>query len=654
VNNPNEFRPFAHDFPPLDDDATEQVEQVEHTDAISAAIDFVMRSQLAGVIPRLRRGEPLCILVVPTSADWCGPLAEALEKKLRRRGRAAPFGETLLVIVRREPPRSSSRDEDGVRLVKRLSQGKAVIGISHAPEACLPPPLLRAADITLRLPHLTGRALRKIVTRVTGEDPGRIADELAGSVSLDDIATCVRPGGGGKRAVERLEVTRAARARTRSVAAPPLEALAGYGEAKDWGLSLVREIARYRTGKIGLVDLPRGLLLSGPPGCGKTLFAQALARSAGLPIVATSAATWISSGDGHLGDAIKALRKDFDDARALKPAILFIDEADALVDPAQDGGHGRSWWLSFRAALLAAVDGASSEPGIILLGACNHPHLVDAALRRAGRLDRHVTLAPPSPADLAEILRTQLGEELDEEDLAPLGQLAVGSSGAEIARAVRDARAMARDAGRALTLSDLRAVLAPRETRPASLLRLVAQHEAAHAVIAHVLGRSVAHVSLISRGDTGGHAAISMPQRLSRATLEETIIFLLAGRAADTLLGAGPCAGACSDLLEATRLLAQAQSAFGLGDTLLTVDGGHVERLLLEDAALRARIVTELDDLWQRTLALVGAHSHLITTLAKALVRERLIGGQRLAKILDGAVKHTAEEGPAGTGAAIP
>jgi ATP-dependent Zn protease len=649
----NELRPFAHDFPPLDDDAPEQAEHVEHTDAISATIDAVMRSQLAGVIPRLRSGEPLCLLVVPASADWCGPLGEALEKKLRRRGRAAPFGEASHVIVRREPPRSSSRDEDGLRLVKRLSQGKAVIGISHAPEACLPPALLRAADITLRLPHLTGRALRKIVSRVTGQDPGRIPDELAGSVSLDDIATCVRPGGGGKRAVERLEATRAARARTRSVAVPPLEALSGYGEAKGWGLSLVREVARYRAGQIGLVDLPRGLLLSGPPGCGKTLFAQALARSAGLPILATSAANWISSGDG-LGDAIKAMRQDFEAARELKPAILFVDEADALVDPAHDGGNGRSWWLSFRAALLAAVDGAATEPGIILLGACNHPHLVDAALRRAGRLDRHIALAPPSPAELTEILRTQLAGELAGEDLAPLGHLAAGSSGAEVARAVREARAMARDAGRALRLADLRAAIAPRETRPASLLRLVALHEAGHAVAAHRLGRRVAHVSLLPRGDTGGHAAISEPQRLSRATLEETVVILLAGRAADTLLGAGACAGACSDLAHATRLLAQAQTALGLGDTLLAVDAAHVERLLLEDAALRALIATELDDLWQRTLALVGTHRHLITALAEALVRERLIATQRLEKILDSAVKHSAKEGPTATGAAVP
>lgn len=624
--------PLDDDFlPPFFDEA---IQPAPPEDAVTAAVDAVMRPHLSRFVARLRRGEPLCIVVAPTSADWCAPLAKALERLVGRRAKGARLGESL-VVVRSDPPRASAGSEDAARVISRLSQGRPLVGVSHAPELCLPPSLLRAADVVLHLPPLSGRKLRRIVMRVTGTDPGKIEANLAGAVTLEDIATCVRPGGTGKDALRRLEGALAARTRTRSIAAPPLESLAGYGEAKTWGLRLVREVARYRAGEIKLVDLPRGLLLSGPPGTGKTLFAQALARSAGLPIVATSAANWISAGDGHLGDAIKAMRADFDAARALLPAIIFIDEVDALVDPSQDGRHGRSWWLSFRAALLSCVDGAATEPGLVLTGACNHPHLVDAALRRAGRLDRHIALLPPSPAELAEILRTQLGKDLAEEDLAPLGQLAAGSSGAEIARIVREARAGARDAGRPLAMPDLAAAIAPHDRRDGALLRLIALHEAGHAVTAHLLGRDVAHVSLVARGDTGGHASISEPLRLSRSALDDSLVILLAGRAADSLLGEGPCAGACRDLAQATRLLAHAKLAFGLGGSLLALNEAQIDGVLATDASLRASIEKDLDGLWRRTLDIVRRHGERVTAVAEALLQERVLGHERLSRILD-------------------
>ena len=606
-------------------------------DAVAVALDVVLRAQFSGIIPRLRRGEPLCLVVVPASADWCKPLAEALDDAVKGSAGAAVFGASGLVMARSETAaRPPARDDDARRVLARLSNGKPIVGISHSPETALPPALLRAADLTLRLRPLSGRQLGRIITRVTGERPGRIADDFAGSLSLEDIATCVRPGGGGKAALRRLEAAREARSRTRSIAAPKLEQLAGYGEARAWGLRLVREVARCRAGEIGLTDLPRGLLLSGPPGCGKTLFAQALARSAGLPIVATSAASWLAA--GHLGDAIKAMLGEFEAARALSPAILFIDESDALVDPAQDDRHGRSYWLSFRAALLAAIDGATSEPGLILLGACNHPELVDQALRRAGRLDRHIAIEPPPSTELAAILRTLLGEELAGEDLAPLGEFAAGLFGADLARAVRDARAAARDAGRPLVLADLRAAIAPDESRDLAHLRLVALHEAGHAVAAHRLGHGVERISLLTRGESEGRVTTRKPRRLSPAVVEASVMIKLAGRATDVTLGAGPCAGASRDLLQASRMLAWGRLSWGLGGSLLSVPEDEVDRLLVLDAALRAEIAQELARLWQRSLALVRRNAALITALAEALLRERVIGRERLAQILREAI----------------
>lgn len=631
----DQFLPRLHDDPG-DDGEDVTTAAAKPADAIAVTIEAILRGELSTIVARLRRGEPLAVVIVPTSADWCKHLAKELQKAIVGKGAtAAIFGEPPLLLARTDgTARTSVRDEDSNRVVSNLSKGMCVVGISHAPEACLPPALLRAADMIVRLPPLSGKSLRRIILKTTGERPGRLRDDLAGSVSLEDIATCIRPGSSGREAVQRLEAARAVRARTRSIAAPPLERLEGYGSAKEWGLTLVREIKRYRAGEIGLSDLPRGLLLSGPPGCGKTLYAQALAVSSGLPIVATSAAKWLSSGEGHLGDALKALRADFEAAHALIPCIVFVDEIDAIVDPAKDGKHGRNWWMSFRAGLLASVDGASTEPGVILIGACNHASLVDGALRRAGRLDRHIEISPPDPSALAAILRTILGGELAGEDLAPLGQLAAGSSAAEMARAVRDARAMARDEGRALSIADLRAAIAPPEHRAPDRLRKVALHEAAHAVIAHVLGHHVDRVSIVSTSDTEGRMTMRPPTSLTRAVVAETVMIALAGRAADTILGAGPCAGASGDLAQATLLLVKARSCWGLGDTLVSIEEGEAHRLLSFDRVLRDEIGRELDDLWTRTLALVRLNANAVTMLAEALVVERVIGRDRLVSLL--------------------
>lgn len=193
---------------------------------------------------------------------------------------------------------------------------------------------------------------------------------------------------------------------------------------------------------------------------------------------------------------------------------------------------------------------------------------------------------------------------------------------------------MARDAGRPLAIPDLAAAIAPRDRRDDSFLRLIALHEAGHAVAAYELGREVAHVSLVPQGDTGGHASISEPLRLSRAALEDSVVILFAGRAADSELGDGPCAGACRDLARATRLLAYAQLAFGMGNSLLALDETQIDRILVADAGLRASIDGELERLWHRTLHVVRRHRDSVTAVAEALLKERVLGRERLIGIL--------------------
>lgn len=611
------------DFDPADDTVG----------ARPSAVTLAARELLASckpVIKRLRRREPICVVIVPAQSGW----SAALERELTRMLDEKPEYGVYAPIVTRETATTRQTADDRAAVLGRLEAGLPVVGISHAPDACLPAVMLRASDVVVRLKPLSGARLRRVITAVTGEDAGRILDDLAGAVTVEDIAACVRPGTRAHDCVARLEAARTARSRTREVDVPPLEALTGYGEAKDWGLQLAREISRYRAGRIALADLPRGLLLSGPPGCGKTLFFRALAQSCGVPIVATSAATWLSAGDGHLDDVVRAMKAEFDAAAAARPAILFIDEIDAIVDPEASSGNSRSWWMSFRAALLSSVDGAGSAPGIILVGACNHAELVDRALRRAGRLDRHIAIGLPDRAALVDILRTALAGALADEDLSPLAALAVGSTGADMARAVRDARACARDAGRPLALEDLHRAIAPVDDRPPKEIESVALHEAGHAVVATLLGYPVEIVSVVPGSGSAGHALIATPHRVTATALEHQVLISLSGRAADVALGEGPCAGSASDLAHATRLVARAHAAYGLSERLASVSETACEQLVLLDSGLRERVEAALGSLWRRALAMVIARSDAVRALAAVLARERVVAGAQVEQIV--------------------
>ncbi|MCZ4290798.1 ATP-binding protein [Hoeflea alexandrii] len=190
-----------------------------------------------------------------------------------------------------------------------------------------------------------------------------------------------------------------------------VERLAGYGNAQQWALDLKADLDEYRNGGAEWSDLSSRLLLSGPPGTGKTTFAKALCNTLGVTMIATSVARWLEA--SNLGDVLAAMNATFEHATHNSPCILFIDEVDNIGNRGSSDRPYDDYWSSLVNRVLELLDGASKTEGVIVIGATNRPDKIDPALLRSGRLEKHIVIPQPDTAALVTIIAHHLGSDLD-------------------------------------------------------------------------------------------------------------------------------------------------------------------------------------------------------------------------------------------------
>ena len=370
--------------------------------------------------------------------------------------------------------------------------------------------------------------------------------------------------------------------------------VAGVDEAKQ-ELSEIVEFLKYPEKFVALgARIPKGVLLVGPPGTGKTLLSKAVAGEAGVPFFSISGSEFVEM---FVGVGASRVRDLFDQAKKNSPCIVFVDEIDAVGrqrGAGLGGGHDeREQTLN---QLLVEMDGFDTNTHVIVIAATNRPDVLDPALLRPGRFDRHVTLDRPDIKGRRSILDVHArNKPLDSTvDLDLLARQTPGFSGADLATLINEAAILAARANKKVIGMDeleeaiARVIAGPeRKSRRISdkEKEVIAYHETGHALVMKALPHTdpVHKISIISRGMALGWT-LSLPEEdkylVSRDELMDQIAGIMGGRVAEEIVFGDITSGAENDIQKATQIARRMVTQWGMSEKLGNVQMGHREELV--------------------------------------------------------------------------
>ena len=530
---------------------------------------------------------------------------------------------------------------------------------------------------TLKAPNANGKSLF-VTTRVPTDlaaDLDKYKVKFAGEVQstwLSDILAWVLPmviffgvwffvfrrfadraGGGGLMSIGRSKAKIYVETDTKTT----FDDVAGVDEAKEELKEVVgflKDPQRY--GRLG-GRVPKGILLVGPPGTGKTLLARAVAGEAGVPFFSISGSEFVEM---FVGVGAARVRDLFEQAQKRAPAIIFIDELDAMGRArgayAMGGGHDEKEQTLNQ--LLVELDGFDAKSGLVLLAATNRPEILDPALLRAGRFDRQILVDRPDKQGRIQILKVHLKKAKLASDVDPekIAALTPGFTGADLANLVNEAALIAtRRGAESVTLEDftmaVERIVAGLEKKNRLLVpherEVVAHHEMGHTLVALSLpGSDAVHkVSIIPRGIGSLGYTIQRPTEdrflMTRPELENKMSVLLGGRAAEQLIFGEISTGAADDIQKVTNIARSMVTRYGMVEGLGNVTyeaengtflGGPVpagwhERTYSETTAreIDQAVKSLVDAAYNRTLAILKSRRQILEQGARMLLEKETL-----------------------------
>ena len=422
------------------------------------------------------------------------------------------------------------------------------------------------------------------------------------------------------------------------------EDIAGLEEEKNELVEIVGFLKDPKKFRDMGAKIPRGVLLCGKPGTGKTLLAKAVAGEAGVPFIAMSGSEFIEM---FAGLGASRVRKLFSKAKRLSPCIIFIDEIDAIGSRRTGGSGAESENNQTLNQLLVEMDGFETDNAIIVLAATNRPEMLDKALLRPGRFDRQITVAPPDIKGREQILQIHAKDKkfADDIDLADIADDTAGFTGAELSNILNEAAIIATvNDHEAIQKDDIEEAIKKVTVglqKTSRLMsekdkKLTAYHEAGHAIVSKFLPTvtDVKEISIIPRGVAGGYTMYKSDEDkyyVSKTEMEEKLISLLGGRAAERLILNDISTGASNDIEVATKIARNMITVYGMSDTLgpisLVVDTPEELRLFghnIEDE-IGTEIKTIIDTAYVRAQQILNANMEKLHQIAQILLEKETI-----------------------------